>query len=119
LIEAGASSLVVADVDASRRDDLVQRLAPRGVAVASAAIADAAGCQIIVNATPVGMKPADPLPVDIARIDANAVVGDLITKPVVTPLLEAARQRGCTVVTGEDMFAVQAGYMADILLAPR
>ncbi len=34
-----------------------------------------------------------------------------------TPLLEAARRRGCTVVTGEDMFAVQAGGMADILLA--
>jgi shikimate 5-dehydrogenase len=35
-----------------------------------------------------------------------------------TPLLEAARRRGCRVVTGEDMFAVQAGHMADILLAP-
>ncbi len=85
----------------------------------SAEIADPAGCQIIINATPAGMKPTDPLPVDVARLDANAVVGDLITKPVVTPLLEAARQRGCTIVTGEDMFAVQAGYMADILLAPR
>ncbi len=119
LVEAGAASLVVADVDASRRDDLVRRLAQRGAAVASAEIADAAGCQIIINATPAGMKPTDPLPVDVARLDANAVVGDLITKPVVTPLLEAARQRGCTIVTGEDMFAVQAGYMADILLAPR
>ena len=119
LIESGAAGLVVADVDASRRDDLVRRLAPRGAAVTSAEIADAAGCQIIINATPAGMKPTDPLPLDVARLDANAVVGDLITKPVVTPLLEAARQRGCTVVTGEDMFAVQAGYMADILLAPR
>jgi shikimate 5-dehydrogenase len=34
-----------------------------------------------------------------------------------TPLLEAARHRGCLVVTGEDMFAAQAGSMADILLA--
>jgi shikimate 5-dehydrogenase len=36
-----------------------------------------------------------------------------------TPLLEAARRRGAIVVTGEDMFAVQAGIMADILLAPQ
>ncbi len=119
LIEAGAASLVVADVDANRRDDLVRRLAPRGVAVTSAETADPAGCQIIINATPVGMKSTDPLPVDVASLAANALVGDLITKPVVTPLLEAARQRGCTIVTGEDMFAVQAGYMANILLARR
>jgi shikimate 5-dehydrogenase len=34
-----------------------------------------------------------------------------------TPLLEAAHCRGCRVMTGEDMFAVQASYMADIVLA--
>ena len=64
------------------------------------------------------MRPGDPLPVDAARLDPSAFVADLITQPAMTPLLEAARRRGCRVVTGEDMFAVQAGHMADILLAP-
>jgi shikimate dehydrogenase len=62
------------------------------------------------------MAPGDPLPVDVARLDLIACVADLITRPVLTPLLEAARRRGCLIVTGTDMFAVQAGTMADILL---
>jgi shikimate dehydrogenase len=118
LIEAGVAALAVADVDAARRDRLVQRLASRAPAVAQAGTADPSGFGLVVNATPTGMNPADPLPVDAARLAPSGYVADLITKPAMTPLLEAARRRGCTVVTGEDMFAVQAGDMADILLAP-
>jgi shikimate dehydrogenase len=78
---------------------------------------DPAGCDIVVNATPAGMRPGDPLPADPVRLAPGAVVGDLITRPAMTPLLEAAQRRGCTVVTGEDMFAAAAGGLADILLA--
>ena len=62
------------------------------------------------------MAADDPLPVDATRLEAGATVADLITRPAVTPLLEAARGRGCRIVSGADMFAVQAGYMADIML---
>jgi shikimate dehydrogenase len=62
------------------------------------------------------MRPGDPLPVDPACLAPSAFVADLITRPVMTPLLEAARRRGCTVVTGEDMFAAAVGDLADILL---
>ncbi len=78
--------------------------------------ANPAGFDLVINATPIGMAPDDPLPVDIAQLDPAACVADLITRPVVTPLLETARRRGCLIVTGTDMFAVQAGTMADILL---
>jgi shikimate dehydrogenase len=118
LIEAGVSVLAVVDMDEGRREGLVKRLRAKAPAVARAGTADATGYDLIVNATPIGMKPGDPLPVDAARLAPAAFVGDLITKPAMTPLLEAARRRGCRVVTGEDMFAVQAGHMADILLAP-
>jgi len=116
LIEAGVASLAVADLDAARRDGLLARLAGRGAAV-GAGSADPAGFGLIVNATPAGMQPGDPLPVDPARLDRSAAVADFIATPAVTPLLEAARRRGSTIVTGEDMFAVQAGIMADLLLA--
>jgi shikimate dehydrogenase len=118
LIEAGVSVLAITDVDAGRRDSLVKRLAARAPAVARAGAADPSGYGLVVNATPAGMKAADPLPLDATRLEAAAYVADLVTRPAVTPLLAAARQRGCTIVTGEDMFAVQAGDMADILLAP-
>lgn len=118
LIEAGVASLMVADRDASRRDALAKRLAGAAPGVVRAGPPDPAGFRLIVNATPAGMHPDDPLPIDAARIDAAAGVADLISRPVLTPLIVAARQRGATVVTGADMFAVQAGIMADLLLLP-
>ncbi len=117
LIEAGIATLAISDTDPKRCRSLVERLAARAPAIAQAGTADPAGFDLVVNATPAGMRPTDPLPVDAARLEPSAYVADLITLPVVTPLLETARRRGCRVVTGEDMFAVQAGDMADILLA--
>ncbi len=105
------------DVDAKRCRSLVKRLAAKAPAVAQAGTTDPAGFGLVVNATPAGMRAADPLPVDAVRLEPSAYVADLITRPAITPLLMAARRRGCMIVTGEDMFAVQAGDMADILLA--
>jgi shikimate dehydrogenase len=116
LLEAGVAMLAIAEIDATRRDSLIARLAARYPDKVTAGSADPAGFDLAVNATPVGMAPDDPLPVDAARLAPGACVADLITRPVVTPLLEAARRRGCLIVTGADMFAVQAGTMADILL---
>jgi shikimate dehydrogenase len=113
LAEAGAR-VAVHDIDAARRDDLVRRLAGWKIAVGSV---DPAGCDLVVNATPLGMASGDPLPVEAARIAPGAVVADLVTKPAVTPLLNAARERGAQIVTGEDMFAPQAGILADFLLS--
>jgi shikimate dehydrogenase len=118
LIEAEVATLAVADVDTRRRASLIERLAARAPAVVRTGTTDAAGFDLVVNATPAGMQPTDPLPVDATRLEPSAYVADLITRPALTPLLEAARRRGCIVVTGEDMFAAQAGDMADILLAP-
>jgi shikimate dehydrogenase len=116
LLEAGVAQLAIAEVDATRRDSLIGQLAARHPGTVTAGTADPAGFDLVVNATPVGMSPDDPLPVDVERLEPAACVADLITRPVVTPLLEAARRRGCLIVTGADMFAVQAGTMADILL---
>jgi shikimate dehydrogenase len=116
LIEAGVAMLAVADVDTERRDRLIARLAAHKPGAVTAGSADPTGFDLVVNATPIGMAPNDPLPVEAERLQAAACVADLITRPAVTPLLEAARHRGCNTVSGADMFAVQAGYMADILL---
>jgi len=64
---------------------------------------DPAGFNIVVNATPLGMKAGDPLPVDPARIDKGAFVGEIVMKEEHTPLLRAAMARGCTVQVGADM----------------
>jgi shikimate dehydrogenase len=117
LLDAGVAALTVTDVDLKRRNGLIDRLAPKTPLIVLGGSSDPAGCDLVVNATPAGMHPTDPLPVDPARLPSTAVVADLITRPAMTPLLQAARDRGCMVVTGEDMFAAQAGILADILLS--
>jgi shikimate dehydrogenase len=64
---------------------------------------DPDGYDIVVNATPLGMKPGDPMPVDVARISADMFVGEVVMKEEFTPLLRAAKAKGCTVQVGTDM----------------
>lgn len=64
---------------------------------------DPAGHGIVVNATPLGMKDGDPLPLDVQRIAPGSFVGEVVMKSEYTPLLRAARERGCDVQLGVDM----------------
>ena len=64
---------------------------------------DPADYDIVVNATPLGMKPSDPLPVDVSRITPDTFVGEVVMKEEFTPFLRAAMEKGCTVQVGSDM----------------
>lgn len=64
---------------------------------------DPAGQDIVVNATPLGMRDGDPLPFDVQRIEPGSLVGEVVMKSEYTPLLQAALARGCTVQVGTDM----------------
>ena len=64
---------------------------------------DPAGFDLIVNATPLGMKDGDPLPFDMARVASTTFVGEVVMKQEMTPLLLAARAKGCPYQLGTDM----------------
>ncbi|CAN5332672.1 shikimate 5-dehydrogenase [soil metagenome] len=64
---------------------------------------DPAGHDVVVNATPLGMNDGDPLPFDVDRIDAGTFVGEVVMKSEYTPLLRAAKARGCPIQIGTDM----------------
>ena len=68
---------------------------------------DPAGIDLAVNATPLGMNPGDPLPFDVARLSPTAFVGEVVMKQEITPLLRAARARGCGTQPGTDMLFEQ------------
>jgi shikimate dehydrogenase len=68
---------------------------------------DPAGFDLIVNATPLGMKPSDPLPFDVSRIDKKTFVGEVVMKQEITPLLKAAHEIGCRTQVGTDMLFEQ------------
>ena len=63
---------------------------------------------VVVNSTPLGMKPDDRLPVREDQLHKGMTVFDLVYTPPVTPLIEAARKAGCTTITGTEMFIGQA-----------
>jgi len=104
LLDAGASALAVHDVDTARRDSLIERLASLGRAPVTPGSDDPAGFEVVVNATPTGMRQDDPLPVRVERLARTAFAGDVITAPAVTPFIEAARSRGCVTQVGGGMF---------------
>ena len=64
---------------------------------------DPAGFDLIVNATPLGMKETDPLPFDVSRIAPSTFVGEVVMKQTITPLLAAAQAKGCAIQIGTDM----------------
>ena len=69
--------------------------------------ADPAGYDIVVNATPLGMKKDDPLPFDVERIAPSTFVGEVVMKEEITPFLAAVRARGLR-LPGRHRHAVRA-----------
>ncbi len=69
--------------------------------------ADPVGHDVVVNATPLGMKAGDALPIDIARLAPSTFVGEVVMKQEFTPLLVAARDKGCRIQVGTDMLFEQ------------
>ena len=68
---------------------------------------DPEGYDLVVNATPLGMKDDDPLPMDVDRIAPTTFVGEVVMKTEITPFVRAARERGCETQIGIDMLYEQ------------
>ncbi len=61
-----------------------------------------------MNATPVGMKEGDGLPVSSRLLQPGVTVFDLVYTPPMTPLLVEAEASGCRIIKGTEMFVHQA-----------
>ncbi len=74
---------------------------------------------VIVNATPLGMRDGDPLPLPPEYLDGGVALVDAVYRPgAETPLVRQARERGATVVTGQRMLLYQ-GVLAQRLWTGR
>lgn len=104
LVDAGVASLALHEADDPRRVALTAKLRVYGPVQPEAGSADPTGFDLVINATPMGMKASDPLPVQVDRLAPTTFVGDVVTMPPVPPLIEAARARGCGTMTGAGMF---------------
>ena len=66
------------------------------------------GAALLVNTTTLGMTGKPPLDIDLRTLPANAVVNDIVYSPLMTPLLEQAKQRSNPIVDGIGMLLHQA-----------
>lgn len=108
LAAAGVGALFLHDVSAEAADALAQRLRTHYPAIeVTTGRKDPAGMDLVVNATPLGMNPGDPLPIDMDRLEARTFVGEVVMKSEMTAFLHAAQARGCRVQVGSDMLFEQ------------
>ncbi|WP_299822142.1 shikimate dehydrogenase [uncultured Jannaschia sp.] len=110
-----AGRLTIANRTVDRARALADRIATHypGLPVVAVGSDEGAGeHDLVVNATSLGMRPDDPLPVDPETLGPGQVVAEVIMDPAETPLLATARSRGCRVHAGLPMLEKQIELMA-------
>ena len=109
LAAAGVARLAIADLDGARRDRVVAAVSAMypGPRITAGCLA-AGDYDIAINATPLGMRPDDPLPFDPGMLPPSTLIVDVVTKPEFTALLTRARERGHPVQPGRHMHEGQA-----------
>ena len=108
LATAGATSLALMDAQPATARAVAERLARHFPSLeVSAGDGAPGGRDLVVNATPLGMREGDPLPIEVSRLAPDTFVGDVVMAAGTTPLIAAARARGCRVQPGTDMLFEQ------------
>ena len=112
--DAGAGEVVVVNRTATRAG-AAALLAGSAGRVGTAE--EATGCDLVVNATPVGMEDVEGgpagWPVDPGLLRPGQVVVDLVYHPPLTPWLAAAADRGATTANGLGMLVHQAALQIE------
>ena len=108
LAAAGIAAIGLFDASSAAAESLGERLSEHFPKLkVETGSKEPEGYDVVVNATPLGMKEGDPLPIDVARVAPTAFVGEVVMKQEMTPFLRAAKARGCAVQVGTDMLFEQ------------
>ncbi len=109
LLDAGLPELLICNRSPERAEALAATLGTRVKGLPWSARAEAlSDLGLLVNSTSLGMSGHPPLDLPLDRLPASALVTDLVYTPLETPLLAAAKTRGCRVVDGLGMLLHQA-----------
>ena len=118
----GAARAVVAALAGEGAEVVVVNRSPEPAARAAALAGadgrvgvpgDAATADLVVNATPLGMRPGDALPLEPGLVPDGALAVDLIYHPSPTPWLGALRSRGVEALDGLGMLVHQAALQIE------
>ncbi|MEM5368392.1 shikimate dehydrogenase [Paraburkholderia azotifigens] len=114
LAEGEAARIAIYDIDEAKAQSVASSVAERyGIPSSAQKTNDPGGFEVVINATPLGLKADDPLPIAPERIERSAIVCDILMKNQPTPLLRAAMSRGNVVLPGFDMLILQSPQFLD------
>lgn len=113
LAEAGVARLTIANRSIDKARKLARRVAETYPASrVDAGLPDTARHDLIVNATSLGLRAGDTLPLEDHAFRQGQIVADAIMEPELTPLLALARDRGARIHFGHPMLRHQIRLMA-------
>ena len=127
LMDEHVASITLAIRSSDRSDALIKSIRSRGIGCDVVMLRDVSkyshGKDIIVNATPLGMRGmSDSVPLSSKDISSSSIVYDLVYNPKDTQLIKHAREAGATVIYGYEMLVEQGAKALEIWLgidAPR
>lgn len=116
MLESGVRELAIHDANPKRLDRLIEVASEIGRGRIVSGPPDPAGCDMVCNATPIGMSSEDPLPVAAHLLKSSMFVGDVVAGHGETPWLKAARAAGCRTADGAQMVEAVQEMMLDFLI---
>lgn len=109
LANLGVAELAIFDSNRAKASQLAAQLRGRLPVRIAENVEDALQRAVgVINATPVGMLPDRGSPIPDALLRRDLWVADAVYTPLWTPLLLAAKARGCAIMTGRDLAVYQA-----------
>lgn len=109
LAHLGVAELAVFDADRAKATQLAAQLQGRLTVRVADHVEDALQRVVgVINGTPVGMLPDRGSPIPDSLLHRNLWVADAVYSPLWTPLLLAAKAKGCEVMTGRELAIFQA-----------
>ncbi|MEF7616162.1 shikimate dehydrogenase [Aquincola sp. MAHUQ-54] len=110
----GALEVALHDIAPGKAASVAARIdAAFDTPVVAVPTADPAGFDLVINATPLGLRPDDPMPCDVARMAPHAALFDILLRGQPTPLVQAARARGLHAQPGFEMLIQQMPHYLD------
>jgi shikimate dehydrogenase len=111
-VVAGLTTMGVARIDVlarshARAERLASLVGP-GTTTLAVASGQRARCDLVINATPLGLDEQDPLPYPVEQLHPGSAVFDLVYRPSDTAWVRAARAAGLRAVDGKEMLLYQA-----------
>ena len=118
LAEVGVRDLFLVNRTVSKAEEIAAEIRQRfpGVSTTVGYPAGAQAVDLVLNATSLGLKPGDALPIDERQFALRHArcVYDMIYRPAETPFFQAAKTAGCRVANGLGMLLYQGAKALEL-----